>query len=65
MRVIDLMVSQKEHKIEYNCPNCCDDIEIDFTEFLKEHGETDSWQFLELECPTCDEAILIDRVINK
>jgi predicted RNA-binding Zn-ribbon protein involved in translation (DUF1610 family) len=59
---IDLVVVQVPKYVEYECPHCEEEIEIDYNEFCDFVGEPPDWSCSRIKCPNCNKELKIDNV---
>lgn len=62
VKKVDITVIQSPVAVEFECPHCEEDINIDFVEFEGMAGEPCDWCYTKIECPKCEKKIQIDNV---
>lgn len=57
---VDLRVIKEPVTVDFICPHCEEETEMDFNDFCNEIGEVCDWQYTKFECPECSKTIEID-----
>ena len=57
---VTVQVNTRPTSVSYNCPNCEEDIEIDYNDFENEVGEYCDWCYSKIRCPECDSELEVD-----
>jgi len=58
--MVDLRVEMRAVKVHFECTNCKQDIEMEYSDFCGDIGEPCDWRYSKLECPECEEEMEIN-----
>ena len=59
---IDLQVVSRPVTVEFECPHCMNDAQIDYSDFNDLIGEPYDWKYSKVDCPECGKSLEIDDV---
>lgn len=62
MNKVDLAIIQKPVAVQYECPHCESEFEIEYEELCDKLGEVCDWSFEKFDCPKCGEQLEVDSI---
>lgn len=62
MKQVEIIVVQQPTDVCFECPECEEEVEIDYRKFCSDVGEPCDWNYATIECPECNKKIEIDSV---